>query len=251
LIVLTHGSGDLARQTADGSWTLAHPEHSEWYHSMAGALTEARHLYVVASGIRSEFERGSGVRVVDVGLGLGYNALATVDAWLQSGAKAHLQILSLENDEALFHALRSGDAPWQISWNPFWIEALKGLRRESPNLWRGVIQGPGGGELDWRVILGDARSDASISLLQTSGPYDYVWQDPFSPKKNPNMWAAEWFSVLGLVVACNGCLMTYSVARKVRDALEISGWQVEKIPTTSHKKNWLRAFRLARVGDPT
>lgn len=114
---------------------------------MAGALTEARHLYVVASGIRSEFERGSGVRVVDVGLGLGYNALATVDAWLQSGAKAHLQILSLENDEALFHALRSGNAPWQIAWNPFWIEALKGLRRESSNLWRGVIRGQAVGNL--------------------------------------------------------------------------------------------------------
>ncbi len=251
MIVPTHDSSELARQTADGSWTLAHAEHSEWYHSRAGALTEARHLYVVASGILGEFEQGNCVRVLDVGLGLGYNALATVDAWLQSGAKAHLQILSLENDEALFHALRSGSAPWQIGWNPFWIEALKGLRCESDGLWRGVIRGPGGGALDWHVILGDARSDASISLLQKSGPHDYVWQDPFSPKKNPGMWTADWFSAVALAVGCDGCLMTYSVARKVRDALEVSGWRVEKIPTTSHKKNWLRAFRLARVGDPT
>ncbi len=218
---------------------------------MAGALTEARHLYVVASGILSEFERGNSVRVVDVGLGLGYNALATVDAWLQCGANSRLEILSLENDEALFHALRSGNAPWQTGWNPFWIEALKGLHRKSESLWQGRIQGPGGGELDWRVLLGDARSEASLSLLQSSGPFDYVWQDPFSPKKNPGMWAADWFSALGLAVGCNGCLMTYSVARKVRDALEFSGWRVEKIPTTSHKKNWLRAFRLARAGDPT
>jgi tRNA U34 5-methylaminomethyl-2-thiouridine-forming methyltransferase MnmC len=218
---------------------------------MAGALTEARHLYVVASGILGEFEQGNCVRVLDVGLGLGYNALATVDAWLQSGAKAHLQILSLENDEALFHALRSGDAAWQTGWDPFWIRAMKGLRRKSDNIWHGAIQGPGGGRLDWRVMLGDARSDASLSLIQSSGPHDYVWQDPFSPKKNPGMWTADWFSAVALAVGCDGCLMTYSVARKVRDALEVSGWRVEKIPTTSHKKNWLRAFRLARVGDPT
>ena len=241
----------LARQTADGSWTLVHPGHSECYHSAAGALTEARHLYLNSSGILGTFEQGECIRVLDVGLGLGYNALATIDGWLQSGSHARLEILSLENDEALFHGLRSGSAPWQVGWSPFWIEALKSLRCRGHGLWQGVLYGPGGGELDWRVILGDARSEASISLLQKSGPYDYVWQDPFSPKKNPDMWVAEWFSALGLAVACNGCLMTYSVARKVRDALEVSGWRIEKIPTTSHKKNWLRAFRLAHAGYPT
>ncbi len=45
--------------------------------------------------------------------------------------------------------------------------------------------------------------------------------------------------------------MTYSVARPVREALQDNGWRVEKIPTTTRKKNWLKAFRLALPGEPT
>ncbi len=241
----------LARQTADGSWTLVHPGHSECYHSAAGALTEARHLYLNSSGILDTFAQGECIRVLDVGLGLGYNALATIDGWLQSGSHARLEILSLENDEGLFQTLRSGTAPWQMGWDSVWLNLVKGLRHKGGGLWQATMLSSGGGALLWHVFLGDARSDATISELLKSGPFDYVWQDPFSPKKNPGMWATEWFSIMALAAAENACLMTYSVARRVRDALLASGWQVQKIPTTSHKKNWLRAFRLARAEDPT
>ena len=34
------------RTTADGSLTALHPQHGEAYHSVHGALTQARHLYL-------------------------------------------------------------------------------------------------------------------------------------------------------------------------------------------------------------
>jgi tRNA U34 5-methylaminomethyl-2-thiouridine-forming methyltransferase MnmC len=249
-----------ARQTGDGSWTLAHPEHSEWYHSADGALSEARSLYVDSSGILGDFQRGAPgtvgategtiVRVLDVGLGLGYNALATIDAWAWCGGKGRVEILSLENDEALFQALRSGEAPWQVGWEGSWTDAVKKLELAGDELWQAFITGPGAGELVWRVALGDALSGNAMRHVQAAGPFDYVWQDPFSPEKNPGMWGVEWFSAIAPSVRSDGCLMTYSVARSVRDALESTGWRVEKIPTTTRKKNWLKAFRLARPGDP-
>ena len=104
----------------------------------------------------------------------------------------------------------------------------------------------------WRVAVGDARSVQSLAALAACGPFDFVWQDPFSPAKNPSMWGAGWFSELADVVRQEGgVLMTYSVARPVREALVAAGWRVEKIPTTTRKKNWLRAFRLAPAGNPT
>lgn len=242
------------RQTGDGSWTLAHPGHSEWYHSADGALSEARSLYVESSGILENFQRGAtedtAVRVLDVGLGLGYNALATVDGWVRCGARGRLEILSLENDEPLFDAFRSGAAPWQAGWDAQWTAAVNKLELAGDGIWLGFIRGSGGGELVWRVLLGDAMSERAIRHVQDAGPFDYVWQDPFSPEKNPGMWGIEWFSAVAVGVRRDGCLMTYSVARSVRDALESAGWRVEKIPTTTRKKNWLKAFRLARPGDP-
>jgi tRNA U34 5-methylaminomethyl-2-thiouridine-forming methyltransferase MnmC len=65
------------------------------------------------------------------------------------------------------------------------------------------------------------------------------------------MWGGEWFSFVGSVTRGGGILMTYSVASSVRDALQDNGWRVEKIPTTTRKKNWLKAFRLALPGEPT
>ncbi len=243
-----------ARQTGDGSWTLAHPEHAEWYHSADGALSEAKSLYVESSGILDDFQRGTAegtaVRVLDVGLGLGYNALATIDAWVRCGAKGRLEIFSLENNDELFEALRSGEAPWQAGWDPRWTVTVKKLDLVSDGIWQAEIAGSGGGQLIWRVFLGDALSDRAIRQVLRAGLFDYVWQDPFSPEKNPGMWGVDWFSAIAPSVRAGGCLMTYSVARTVRDALETAGWRVEKIPTTTRKKNWLKAFRLARPGDP-
>jgi tRNA 5-methylaminomethyl-2-thiouridine biosynthesis bifunctional protein len=93
------------------------------------------------------------------------------------------------------------------------------------------------------VYIGDALS------LRTLGPgrdefagFDFVWQDPFSPQKNPTMWSAEWFARVREVSATGCTLMTYSVARAVRDALAASGWSVAKIPTSIRmKRHWLRA----------
>ena len=248
-----------AHQTADGSWTLSHPGHFEWYHSADGAATEARSLYVDASGIASDFADGRSVRVLDVGLGLGYNALVTMDAWLQAGSKGPLEILSLENDEDLFAALCSGEAPWLAGWDPVWLGAVTGLVQvqgsnledQACQVWQARVVGPGGGQLKWRVCLGDARSGAAVAQIQAAGPFDYVWQDPFSSRKNPGMWGEDWFAEIAPAVRCGGCLMSYSVASRVRKALAAAGWRVERIPTSTRKKRWLRAFRLAREEDPT
>ena len=70
-------------ETADGSLSLVHPEHGECYHSRSGALTEARSLYIEMSGFlpRLAATAKAVIEVLDVGLGLGYNALASIDAW--------------------------------------------------------------------------------------------------------------------------------------------------------------------------
>jgi len=100
--------------TEDGSLSLIHPDHGEAYHSRLGADTEARLLYIEASGIQARFAAAAPLAVLDVGLGLGYNAIHTLEAWANAASPGPLQVVSLEINLALVEAPRILAAPlWQ------------------------------------------------------------------------------------------------------------------------------------------
>lgn len=243
--------------TADGSLTLAHAEHGETYHSHAGAASEARDLYVVASGIEGRWaDRRTPVTVLDVGLGLGYNAVATIASWQLADDPPDLTVQSLEIDAALVAALASGTAPWQANWPDRELMIACSLQRRHPEQREGSLQFAttlhhprAGAVCDWTVTIGDA-STAPLPEPPPGG-WQFVWQDPFSPEKNPPMWTPTWFAKVRAAAAPGCTLMTYSVARAVRDALTEAGWAVEKIPTTLKvKKHWLRAAPLTSPARP-
>ena len=115
-------------ETADGSLSLIHPEHDECYHSHGGALWEAQSLYCKASGIIETLNTAVGIiRVLDVGLGLAYNACSTIDAWFQSGGSNCLEIHSLEINADLVTALSGGTGAWQENWPSHWQDWCKSL----------------------------------------------------------------------------------------------------------------------------
>lgn len=228
-------------QTADGSFTLSHPEHGECYHSHAGAAAEARELYIVASGIEARWGERSPVSVLDVGLGLGYNAVATVASWQRADNPPDLRVLSLEIDPQLVAALASGMAPWQSNWGDRELMIPQSLRplAGDPSVWAGTLHHPRGSAVcDWTVATGDALAGTLPPSL-----FDFVWQDPFSPTKNPPLWSKDWFLRVAEAGKPGTILMTYSVARAVRDALTDAGWQVVRFapPPGSSKKHWLRS----------
>lgn len=222
--------------TGDGSWTLAHSEHGETYHSSHGAMAEAMDLYIGASGIKERFfDSNTTTSVLDVGLGLGYNALATIAAWYAASAPGPLNILSLEINSDLVDALLSGTGVWQGNWPADRLAWVRGLN-QAP------IPHPSGSAVcTWQLQIGDALA------VKLTRQFHYVWQDPFSPAKNPRMWSSEWFTNVRTSAAPNCRLLTYSVARAVRDALTTAGWQVDRIPTgTGRKRHWLRAVNPER-----
>jgi tRNA U34 5-methylaminomethyl-2-thiouridine-forming methyltransferase MnmC len=243
--------------TQDGSLTMRHPEHGECYHSTQGARFEAERLYIDASGFRDALATGVDLVVFDIGLGLGYNALATIRAWQRELSPGMLGLESFEVVPALVQALASGEAPWQTGWHEPELDAFKALTQVAPHTWQATIAHPTAPvTCQWRVHVGDAKSVLSAMPSSAGAPVmpssagasgifrqaTFIWQDPFSPAKNPTMWDAEWFAALRQLAAPDAQLVTYSVARAVRDALTAGGWQWEKIKAaTELKKHWLRA----------
>ena len=113
------GCGALVK-TSDGSYSLCHPEHGEIYHSHSGASTEARQLYIKASEIEQRFEKAEPVHVLDVGLGLGYNAMATLYSWFSSPHPCPLNLTSLEIKEELVEQLQKGPE-WLMGMPEKWL----------------------------------------------------------------------------------------------------------------------------------
>ncbi len=233
--------------TQDGTLTLRHPDYDEEFHSIKGARFEADSLYMEASGFRSRLAVDSSaiMGVLDVGLGLGYNALMTIECWMQGPGQQDLNLVSLEHTPELVRSLADPRCGWKEGWSAEWKNWSQSLEkmpdRES---WAARFQHPQSGRsLSWLVLVGDARL-ADLSPFT----FHYIWQDAFSPKKNPELWSVEWFEKLRAVSHPTVQLVTYSVARLVRDNLEGASWTQERVKTPqakngegNGKKQWLLA----------
>lgn len=226
--------------TQDGSFTAKHQVHGETFHSDFGALRETQDLYVRASGYNAAVESGADIAVLDVGLGLGLNALSTIERWWRADKPGNLYVHSLEIEEALVAHLMLGNGAWQLSWSKQWFWFLNHVGRVENHQWAGGFSHPKSNkQCTWLIEC----TDASSKTLTESpfGPWNYIWHDPFSPKNNPDLWTKEWFEKLKAVSSPATVLMTYSASRTAKDSLDASGWNYSLIPTTTGKRHWLKA----------
>jgi tRNA U34 5-methylaminomethyl-2-thiouridine-forming methyltransferase MnmC len=239
-------------QTQDGTFTLRHPDYDEEFHSNKGARFEANSLYMDASGFRRHLRDTDDPRslaVLDVGLGLGYNALATIESWMQGKGAQDLLLISLEQTADLVAAVADPSCAWKQGWSSHWQVWSAALQDELR--WQATFTHPQSSRtLRWQVLVGDAR-EADLS----SFAFDYIWQDAFSPRKNPELWSIAWFEKLCASSHPSVQLVTYSVARMVRDHMEAAGWMQERVKTPqaqsgegTGKKQWLLArLRLSQA----
>ena len=228
--------GELV-MTRDGSFTIRDGTLDELYHSEDGALYEAENLYVGSSGIFASGDASCCARILDVGLGLGYNAMMTLEAWLYNQSSQDVKILSLEHNSFLVKSLSSGTGPWQRSWPRHWLDWCRSLRYLDEVSLEATIELESGRTAIWHIHVGNA---CEFSNPFTQG-FQFIWQDPFSPGKAPELWSEQWFNHLRNNSIPDCRLMTYSVARQVRDNLAAAGWNWEKINTPGTKKHWLKA----------
>ena len=227
-------------ETEDGSLTVKDRLSGEDYHSKSGALIEARSLFLEASGAKQRITRGDELRLLDVGLGLGYNALTLIEYWLSEDNATSLSIDSLEYDEKLVENLMSETPAWSKGWPDAWFQILASLESQAgkPKTIAANIRHRNGAKLDWRILIGDA-----LSQQLASNYYDIIYQDAFSPENNPKLWSQQWFTILYQTASSGASLVSYSVARVVKDNLAGSGWDYTKIPGSGRKKSWLKASK--------
>jgi tRNA U34 5-methylaminomethyl-2-thiouridine-forming methyltransferase MnmC len=76
-----------------------------------------------------------------------------------------------------------------------------------------------------QVIVGDARE----TLKNYQGEkFDCIYQDAFSPRRNPELWTVEWFQMLREYSKPSVRLSTYSASTSIRKSLIEAGWSVQE-----------------------
>ncbi len=212
-------------ETSDGSMTLFSEAFQEACHSSTGARAETLLHYVEGcrvverSGFHSPFE------VLEVGLGLGTGLLTTLEVF---PPEQRLRYLSLELDRELLNWFQDEHPELGLSWSGDVLHGQCGLAEIT-------------------ILCGDARKTLLAYLKTTPRTFHAIYQDAFSPRRNPSLWTVEWFQLLREASHPSVILSTYSASLSVRKSLVSAGWGVLKGERFGAK----RASTRAVLGLPT
>lgn len=223
--------------TEDKTKTVWSEYFNEACHNLSGAYEETIHNYILGPDIPGRFTLNSDFAVMDVGFGIGVGLLALLDqVKLFPNFNKTLTYYSIELDEELLL--------WALKTTLPFLE-LK--RIEIDNLIS--IQGKYG-VFEICIFIGDGRitlpKARHLSLLK---PIDVIFQDAFSPKKNPALWSVEWFIFLREISNINVSLSTYSSSISIRKSLIAAGWSIENAVGFAQKKSMTKANLTGTTSD--
>lgn len=222
--------------TSDGSLTLDSERYAESYRSRRGALTEARHVFLEASGVGRLLRSGLPVSVLEVGFGTGLNFLVTASVLAPSSSSERedvgaLRYTALENDLLPTEVLAALAYDRLLAPSNLPEALLTWLRSLGEHVATGVHRlslrasgDEGRPNVTLELVIGDA-----LDYLPAEAAFDAIYLDPFSPKVNPALWSSEFLGRLAGALAPRGRLVTYSVSGEVRRSLAAAGLAVRKV----------------------
>lgn len=226
------------RIAADGSFSLWSERFAEGFHGAIGARREAQEKFVRPAGLEC-WPAGRTLTVVDVGVGLGTNTAALLEAASQRGLRLRWWGLELDR-RPLQRAL--AEARFRQQWPPQAVELLEQLA--GTGHWR---SGAGSGELLW----GDARHHLPGLLEQQRGRCHLVLLDAFSPQHCPELWSEEFLGRLAALLAPRGRLLTYSSAAAVRGSLLRAGLTLTTITPPADQGQVPARWSLGTAASPS
>ena len=204
------------------------PDFGDLYHPRAGALAQARHVFLGGNGLPGRWQGRERFVVLETGFGLGHNFLATWDAWRQDPRRCErLVFVSVEK-----HPPQAGDLQRLHAHSPL-AELGRALVQAWPPLTPGLHPLPFEGG---RVLLLLALGDIAAVLPELRARPDAFYLDGFAPARNPQMWDERVIKALGRMARPGATLATWSVARAVGERLQAAGFEPSRAPGLADKR---------------
>ena len=216
-------------ETLDGSQTLFSERFQEACHSAAGAITETHLHYLQGCQVAQKLTMQSSISILEVGFGLGIGFLETWKLLAKSSIPWHF--LSLEIDPALLNWFKDEFSQHDFLKHLEWKESsgLKWLEARSAS---GTLI----------ILCGDARQTLPEFKKRSNHQWDVIYQDAFSPRRNPHLWTVEWFELLKSGALPGTRLSTYSASASVRKSMYEAGWKLHNGEKFGEKRLSTRAI---------
>lgn len=222
-------------ETEDKTKTVWSEFFDENCHNISGAHDETLHNYIHGCNIPEQINSQQILHVLDVGFGVGIGLRTLIDYLKENEIHStSLLYTSIELDEDLFL--------WAIS------ENLKEYTFVKTNNYYEAILLIHQKELKAKIFIGDGRVTLREAHLKGEIiPFSAIFQDAFSPKKNPILWSVEWFRDLHAMSREDVYMSTYSSAIGIRKSMLEARWEVFNSPGFGKK----RTMTIARLTGKT
>ncbi|MBI0326796.1 bifunctional tRNA (5-methylaminomethyl-2-thiouridine)(34)-methyltransferase MnmD/FAD-dependent 5-carboxymethylaminomethyl-2-thiouridine(34) oxidoreductase MnmC [Burkholderia plantarii] len=209
--------------------TLVSPAYGDIYHSAAGALAQAEHVFLRGNGLPERWRGRRCFTIVETGFGIGGNFLATWAAWRADPARGErLHFVSIEKHPFSREDLRTA-ATRLVAHATIDEKCFASLIDSLVDAWPMLTPGLHRLEFDeGRVVLTLAFGDALALLPSLVLRADAFYLDGFAPAKNAELWSVEVFRALAKLADEAATFATYSSAGDVKRALEAAGFAWRK-----------------------
>ncbi|MPR33609.1 tRNA (5-methylaminomethyl-2-thiouridine)(34)-methyltransferase MnmD [Salmonirosea aquatica] len=211
--------------TEDGSHTLYDPGFDQHYHSIHGSLQESRRIFIEL-GIDPFLDKADEIRIFEMGLGTGLNALLT---W--QWAEQHRKPVEYVGIEA--YPISDAEAE-QLNYGA--LVGQDGLASVHQAAWGTPIHlSPYFTLVKHQTLLQHFSAEGTL--------FDVIYYDAFAPRVQPELWTAETFAQVAAFTKTGGYLVTYCAKSDVQRALRSAGFRVEKHPGPWGKRHVLRGVK--------
>ncbi|MCO1368969.1 bifunctional tRNA (5-methylaminomethyl-2-thiouridine)(34)-methyltransferase MnmD/FAD-dependent 5-carboxymethylaminomethyl-2-thiouridine(34) oxidoreductase MnmC [Burkholderia multivorans] len=215
--------------------TLVSPAYGDIYHSAAGAIAQANHVFVAGNGLPARWQQRRTFTIVETGFGTGCNFLATWAAWRDDPARCErLHFVSVEKHPFSREDLRRAAA--HIVANT----TISANVDELADAWPPLVPGLHRLEFDaGRVVLTLVFGDALERLPTLVARADAFYLDGFAPSKNADLWSIDVFRALARMADERATFATYSSSGVVKRALDEAGFAYHKVDGFAGKRAML------------
>lgn len=239
---------NLFIETLDGSFTLKHKldDDTEKMHNDNGAIIESVEKFLKPS----EFDFSQDIKMLDICSGLGYNTAVVLDAFINfkssNNVDSKIQIDLIEISKETLSAALLVPEPLHTHrivknliknqlikekyLEPDFLIDFDDIPKVSSDL-NHISFDDIDSQISKDVILNQFIDDArkTVKKLEKNS-YDFIFLDPFSPIKTPELVSVEFIRELSELIKKDGLLVTYTSSAAVRSALFDNGFYIGEGP---------------------
>jgi tRNA U34 5-methylaminomethyl-2-thiouridine-forming methyltransferase MnmC len=232
-------------ETEDGSFTIYSKNFQESAHSVHGAIAETRLRFIEGCKIRERLKTcSSPFTIFETGFGLGIGALETFSVWNKEERKYPLHFISSEIDEELVAwIIRYADKLFATTYGADTVSLLQSLVFDKSGSRYHASSTCGNFSLT--IYMGNITTKQQQLVNNHAHQVHAIFQDAYSPKKNPELWTVSWFQCLKELCASDAILSTYSSSQSIRQNLQEAGFRIENGPGFGKKKSSTFAYPVS------